>query len=128
METTLFIAQVLAVYYLTIGVAFLINGKYYQKEFLKMLDNVLFSFYGGIMALLVGLLILHAHNVWTQDWTVAVTIVGWLATIKGVYLIVFPRHVKIFKPLFKSKSMMTWMIPMVLILGGFFGYFGFVVV
>ena len=31
------------------------------------------------------------HNVWTSDWSVAITIIGWLSFIEGLLHIVFPK-------------------------------------
>lgn len=125
METSIFIAKLLAVYYLTAGVGMLLNGDYYRKEFLKMFDNALFMFYGGIMALTIGLVMIHFHNFWVKDWTVVITIFGWGALIKGVFLIVFPRSFNWFKPLFKSKSLIKVMTIAVLLIGTFFAWMGF---
>lgn len=125
METSIFLAQVLGVYYLTVGVGFVFNGDYYRKELLKMFDNALFMFYGGIMALLLGLLMVHFHNFWTKDWTVVITIIGWIAVVKGVLLIAFPRSLNWFKPLLKSKSSIKAMTILVLLIGAFFAWKGF---
>lgn len=125
METSIFLAQVLCVYYLTVGVGFIFNGDYYRKELLKMFDNALFMFYGGIMALLLGLLMVHFHNFWTKDWTVVITVIGWIAVVKGVLLIAFPRSFDWFKPLLKSKSYVKAMTILILLIGAFFAWKGF---
>lgn len=125
METSIFLAQVLGVYYLTVGVGFIFNGDYYRKELLKMFDNALFMFYGGIMALLLGLLMVHFHNFWVKDWTVVITIIGWIAVVKGILLIAFPRSLNWFKPLLKSKTYVKAMTILVLLIGAFFAWMGF---
>ena len=125
METSMFISQLLGLMYLTFGAGFLLNSAYYQKEFVKMFDNTLLMFYGGIMALVIGVAMVHFHNFWVKDWTVVVTIFGWAALLKGVALIVFPRSFMVFKPLFQSKTLLQVMPVGVLLIGAFFAYFGF---
>ena len=45
----------------------------------------------GVTALAFGLLVLAFHDSWRADWTVLVTLIGWLATIKGVLMILAPE-------------------------------------
>jgi len=43
------------------------------------------------MALAVGFLIIKFHNVWQLNWTVLITIIGWMAFIKGAVLLIAPK-------------------------------------
>lgn len=47
----------------------------------------------GVLALIAGLAIVRAHNVWAADWTVAVTVLGWLCILGGVLRIVWPDRI-----------------------------------
>jgi hypothetical protein len=126
METSLFIARMLAVYYLAVGFGFLLNGKYYREELSKLLDSSGFRFFGGIMAFVIGALIIQYHNFWVKDWTVLVTIIGWLSLTKGLFLIIFPTSFGFIKPMLKPKNLTRFMTPMIFIMGLVFGYFGFI--
>ena len=78
------------------------------------------------MTAVIGLLIVIYHNRWTKSWAVLITILGWLALIKGILLIAFPQFVHSL-----SERMLTdfgsRIFPYVaLCLGLLFAYFGFV--
>ena len=127
MDLSTFVAQVLAVVYLSVGVGMLLDKAYYKKLFSEVFSDHLGMYLGGIMALVAGVALVSYHNVWSQDWTVLVTIIGWLALIKGVMLLAFPSvFMKQFKGFAKTKYLHT-MSFVVLALGLVFGYFGFMV-
>jgi len=91
MELSIFIAKIFAFVYLAIGLGMLINTKYYKKAIDDMLDNSGVMYLGGVMALVIGYLMVTYHNFWVKDWTVIITVIGWLAFIKGVLLLVLPN-------------------------------------
>ncbi len=47
--------------------------------------------FSGAMALIVGLLVVLNHNIWTTDWVGLVTLLGWIALIKGVLMVLIPK-------------------------------------
>lgn len=126
METSLFIAQVLAICYLSVGIGFLISKEYYRKEVTKLLENPGFVLLGGYFAIIIGALILRVQNTWESDWTTLVTIIGWIAIIKGIWLIVFPKSITQFKTLLQAKYH-NWVSTAIIVLGLIFAYFGFFV-
>jgi len=125
METSIFIARIATVIYLSIAVGLLFNGNYYKKEFGKLLDNSAYLILGGMMAIIIGSLIVKYHNFWVKDWTILVTIIGWIALVKGALLLAFPKIFFFFKPMLKSESLNKFVTLMVIVLGLVFGYFGF---
>lgn len=124
METSYFLAQMLAIGYLTVGIGLFVSREYYRKELPKLLENPGFMMLGGYIALVIGLLITHAHNTWYTDWTTLITIVGWIAVIKGIWLIAFPQSALQFRKMVQPKNL-TVIASIVTALGLLFGYFGF---
>jgi len=57
---------------------------------MKEMNSLPFTILFGVLALLAGLAIVNAHNLWVSDWRVIITVVGWLAIIRGVLSLVFP--------------------------------------
>ncbi|MCK4818514.1 hypothetical protein KA005_22280, partial [bacterium] len=96
METSVFIARIFGLCYLIIGTGFVFNRKAFQQVMEDFCKNAALVFYGGILALVVGVVIILTHNVWVADWTVIITIIGWLGLIKGIWIIVFPNTVSKF--------------------------------
>lgn len=120
----MFIAKILALVYLAIGAGMIMNGKYYKKLIDDMMASPATIYLGGIMALIAGFLIVSYHNIWSQDWTVVITLFGWMGLIKGVTLLAFPKAMRAI-----TKSMMKkWNFSVLgfcaIILGLVFGYLG----
>ncbi|MFH0845945.1 MAG: hypothetical protein V1851_00910 [Patescibacteria group bacterium] len=83
--------QVIGICYLIIGIGLLINTKYYRK----MLDNFAESkpvmFLSGILSLIAGYFLIRAQNMLIWDWSVIITVIGWIALIKGSAIILMPK-------------------------------------
>lgn len=125
MFTSIFIAKIIAVLYLSLGFGMLFNTSYYEKAFQNMFKDSLHLFFGGIFSLICGLFLIEYHNIWVKDWMVVITIFGWIAVVKGVMLFIFPKSFEALKGMFNQSMMKTFLIPGVLLLGSFFAYFGF---
>ena len=46
----------------------------------------------GLLALLGGLAVVRAHNVW-KGWPAVITVLGWLAIVGGVARVLFPTPI-----------------------------------
>lgn len=123
METSILVAQIAGVAYLALGLGMLLDPGYYKKAFDSMVKDPSYILFGGMMALVIGFLIVNVHNVWVQDWPVIVTLIGWIALVKGVLLLLMPKvFVGFSKGFVKHTSVLAF--P-VLVLGGIFAYYGF---
>jgi hypothetical protein len=58
----------------------------------------------GHITVLLGLMTVVLHNVWTLDWRVAITILGWTTLLKGIMKIGFPGHVNKGAQIFKGEQ------------------------
>jgi len=125
MELSIFIAKLFAVVYLMIGLGMLLSPAYYQKLMGDMLKNPFVFYFGGMLAAVIGFLLVTYHNIWESSWVVVVTIFGWLALLKGFMFLVFPGHVAFWQGMFKKKGHMFIWALIVLAFGLFFGYYGF---
>lgn len=47
----------------------------------------------GYITLLLGLATVSAHNLWSKDWRVTITILGWMTLLKGIEKVVRPGRV-----------------------------------
>ncbi len=95
------IAEALCLYYLVMGVAFLVNRKRFVTLFVDVMNSQTFMTYSGIIALIVGVFLITIHNVWVWGLPLFVTIVGWLAFLKGAALLIYP---KVFTPWTKKVA------------------------
>lgn len=126
MDLSVFVAQVVAVVYLSIGVGMLFDGAYYKKLLDNFYKDQTCMYVGGLLALIIGFALVTFHNEWVKSWEVLVTIIGWLALIKGISLLAFPsKSLELSKSMTKAKNVSTLSI-IVIVVGLVFGYFGFV--
>lgn len=102
MELSVLIAKLYGTVAIAMGLGMIFNAKYYQEAFGEMTKNKTYIFLGGIAALVIGLLIVVHHNIWEASWVVLITLIGWIAVIKGFALLVFPKFAKYFESWFQN--------------------------
>ncbi len=82
--------------------------------------------FGGALDLIIGLLIVLQHNIWSVDWIGLITLFGWLALAEGIALLFFPKvYIKWVEKL--SDNLMNVMIFVGLLIGIYLAYMGFTV-
>ena len=125
MELSILIAKITAVIYLSASLGGFFSRDYYRRLADDLYKNVALTYMMGFMALIVGFLIVHYHNLWVRDWTILVTIIGWLSLIKGIFIIVFPKLIRRLSESFLTEKTLKIYPYVTLFLGLLFGYFGF---
>lgn len=126
MELSIFISKIMAVIYISASLPGFFNRDYYRRLADDMYKNAALTYMMGFMAVIVGFLIVHYHNLWGRDWTVLITIIGWLSLIKGVLIIVFPKFIQRLSESFLTERTLKIYPYVTLSIGLLFGYFGFV--
>jgi len=125
MESTI-IARIIAVIYLSASLGGFLSRDYYRRISEDAYKNAGLTYVMGFIAVIVGSLIVHHHNLWGREWTVLITIVGWLALIKGIVIIVFPNFIQHLSESFLTGRFLKIAPYVTLLMGLLFGYFGFV--
>ena len=125
MEFSILVAKIIGIIYLSFGIGLLLNSKYYQKVFRKILNDSSYIILGGIIAIIIGVIIINEHNIWISNWTVIITIIGWVALIKGILLLAFPKFTNVFEKLLSNKKRLPLLGVFAVIFGLLFIYFGF---
>jgi drug/metabolite transporter (DMT)-like permease len=90
MDFSIIIAQVLGIFFAVAGIAMVINSKAVGSAIEESVAHKGVVFMGGLLALLIGAVIVVLNNVWTMGLPLLVTILGWLALIKGVFILLAP--------------------------------------
>ena len=121
-----FIAQIIGLLFSIDAVGVLINTAIYRRMVEEFTESPALRYLGGMLALFFGLFILNFNNAWTADWTVIITIIGWLSVVKGVLLIVFPNvYLQFTNWMRMGDAMMRYMGIIYLLLGLFLTFKGF---
>ena len=96
MNTSKYIARLMGPVLAIIGIGMalgLMMETDYSSLMKEFMGNRAVIFLTGVLALLAGVAIVNAHNVWVPDWRLIVTILGWLLVLRGIMLLVFPAAV-----------------------------------
>jgi len=125
MEVSVLVAKIIGIVYVSFGIGLMANKAFYKEAISKLFENTGYLIIGGFIAIVFGVLIIENHNVWEANWTVIITIIGWIALLKGILLLAFPTKLDFFKSIFSSDSFLKLLAPLVLIFGLLFLYLGF---
>ena len=117
MELSIFLGKVVAWYLVIAGLAILINKNFITEYTKGLTKNAALLYFGGIVSLIVGLLVVLSHNVWASDWRVVVTILGWLALLKGILLLLSPSTMMKIGRAWRGSVMLT-VTTVILVLAG----------
>lgn len=85
---------------LSIGIKFLGRVIQYTEDKTRTIST-------GYITFLLGLATVVAHSLWTSDWRIAITILGWITLLKGIQKILFPEHINKIAQKFK-KLQIVW--------------------
>ena len=106
--------------FMAVGVALLVNRRAVAGLVSGTLNSPEFIFFSGLITLIAGLAVVRTHNVWSAEWTLLVTVIGWLCVIGGVIRIVWPDRVSVLRTnLLRSENAITASALVSLLLGAF---------
>ncbi|MBU1759197.1 hypothetical protein KKG31_09040, partial [Patescibacteria group bacterium] len=88
MEISIYLAQIWGGFFLIFGILFLVAK--FLGRVIEMTKDKSFVISTGYTSLLMGLVTVVIHNVWTLDWRLVITVLGWSTLIKGMIKIGFP--------------------------------------
>ena len=93
METSIIIAKIIGPMLLVAGIGVLGNIEHYRRLVREFGSSPFQIYVSGLLALLLGLVVLAFHNAWEWSWPVIITVIGWASVLKGVVRIVAPGFV-----------------------------------
>ncbi|MGB3899983.1 MAG: hypothetical protein WA973_15710 [Mesorhizobium sp.] len=117
--TTIFLGKLFGLYLVAIAIAMLTGKRRTLAALDDMANDGPWMLFSGMVAVAAGLAIVLAHNVWTGGaLTLAVTLVGWVALLKGLSLLFVPPHTmaRAYKSMGFERYFHFWM-GVVLVLG-----------
>jgi hypothetical protein len=126
MPTSIFLAKLIGPILVIVGLGVLVNRKSLDALAQEIFRSHALLFLLGAMDLAAGLAIVLTHNVWTADWRVIITLLGWLMIIRGAVRILIPDRVKGFgAKMLKNKNAVTGSLAVTIVLGLVLSYFGY---
>ncbi len=125
MDTSLFLAKVFGIYFIVLGLAMLINRKGCQQVGETILQTPAVAFLAAFMTLIIGILLIVAHNIWQANWTLIITLLAWLIFIKGTVRTIWPKIDTQLKGILEKNSLFILFGILYLLLGSFLAYKGY---
>ncbi len=114
------IFQVLWLVYFAFGVGIILDKQILKKMLEEYIGNTAITFVSALLAILMGYLLIISHNIWEANFTVIITIIGWIAFFKGILLLIVPKFfLWMAKYLIKNKIILN-IVPIIIIILGIF--------
>lgn len=120
MVLSVLVARILALTYISAGIAALSGKITFGKIVEGFEKSSALTFISGFITLVFGMVLVTYHNIWARSWIVLITIIGWMSLLKGIMLIIFPQYILYFKGMYKNNRVCG---IIMLALGLLFGYF-----
>ena len=118
MQKSEYIARIVGPIMIVVGLGMLFNAVAWRglaEEFLRSQALVYLS---GLLALVAGIAIVTAHNLWTGGWRILITILGWLMAVGGALCILLPHQIEpIGGTVFAEPAMLTFIGLVATVLG-----------
>ncbi len=112
---SIFLAQFWGLIFVIMGGIFLIRRES-VKVLIKMVQDDGMMILTGYAALIVGIAHVLLYNVWVSDWRVVLTLIGWMALVKGIIRLTFPDFTrKMIKQLDKPNNIGILLVILVIV-------------
>jgi hypothetical protein len=100
------------------------NKSYFNAVMTDLANNKGLLWVTGLITFVLGMVIVALHNVWSADWRVLVTLLGWLTVIKGAVIVLLPSRMILFYRRVLSNHLLTYSGIYALVLGGLLLFLG----
>lgn len=76
----------------------------------------------GLVLLISGIIIIRLHNIWVLNWTLLITLYGWVIFLSGIYRSFFPKSKQ------AAKNQITYLLLLLTFVNGcFLTYKGYLI-
>lgn len=123
---TLYLAKLLGLYFLIIGVSIIFRTSHYQKSMKELSKSEALMMIISVMPIVIGLSIILGHNVWSNGWGIFITVLGWIIFIVGlVRLFLYKQVMHLISKKAEHKAFLITLGVILALVGASLTYFGF---
>src|SRR5690242_12059306 len=94
MNLSRFLAAVIGWYFLILRLLVLVRYPVFERMAREICHNACAWVLTGMMMLIIGLVIVVSHSIFSPDWRFLVSLIGWILLIKSVIPLYFPNVTK----------------------------------
>ncbi|HXY32619.1 MAG TPA: hypothetical protein VEI07_00240 [Planctomycetaceae bacterium] len=87
MTASIFLARLLGPMYLVLSVALFLKPQMFRTVLRDFTASPALMYLGGFFGLLGGMALILVHNVWSLDWRIVITLLGWIALVRALIAI-----------------------------------------
>jgi hypothetical protein len=126
MATSTYLARLIGPVLAVVGLGMLLSPGHYLAVVADVLRSPALLYLASVIGLLAGLALVLAHNVWTADWRVIITLLGWISILDSAsWLLLRDEVERLWSPLLGSRALPLWGGGVVLLIGAVLSYFGY---
>jgi hypothetical protein len=100
------------------------NKSYFDAVMTDLANSKGLLWVTGLITFVMGTVIVALYNVWSVDWRVIVTLLGWLTAIKGAVILLFPSSMLLIYRRFLSNHLLPYKGIYAVVLGGLLLFLG----
>ncbi len=125
MELSIFLAKVIGPVLMLVALSLAVN-----RDNIDLLFDTYRSsaavFITGVVELFLGMAMVVGHNVWTLDFRVVLTLIGWMLVLRGAGRTFFPSRIPSMLSRFrKAQAAFVPLLIVVFLIGAYLAYSGF---
>jgi len=117
MNISIVLAQMWGIGFVVFGLSMFLNKKWMATAVEEMIQNQGVIMLAGLVALVLGLVLVALNNIWTSGLPLFITILGWLTLIKGAIILLFPTFTVSYYKKVNKGNIFVWGGFVLLILG-----------
>jgi hypothetical protein len=102
--------------FVVVGIS-VFNKSYFNAVMADFVNSKGLLWITGFITFVIGMVIVALHNVWSADWRLLVTVLGWLTVLKGAIIMLFPSSMNLLYRKVLSKHLLTYSGIYALVLG-----------
>jgi hypothetical protein len=127
MAASAFLARLTGPLLVIVGLSVLFDRRAFRAMAEEFLASRALMFLSGFVLMPAGLAIILTHNVWTADWRVLITLVGWLVAIGGAIRLLAPQQVTgIAHSMLRNPQFIPIAAGLWLVIGAVLCFFGYI--
>lgn len=127
MALTYFLAQLIGLYLLIVGLLMLFRKRMFLDVLNEFYERPSSLFLAGWLAMLLGLLLVLSYNYWNAGiLALVITLTGWAALLKGATLLLMPKTAVRWTRAFNLEKFFYLYAIIALIIGAYLAHAGFI--
>lgn len=124
MGLSIFLAKLIGLYLLIVAAAWIVRKEQVDLSIKEIASSKGLIAFSGVMNIILGLAIAIGHPLWQLNWIGLITLLGYLLIFTGIMRLAFTEKVQ--KHMLNLINRGYWaIIAILIILGGFLTYSGF---